>query len=180
MSLRPDHVRQESAGEPATAGGRRRRQNFAARLRANVQQPVDIEGSDSDDSSAASPAVPVVGALRPGSALKQRRAAGGAPDAAKAARELNSSGLAALANRDLDSARQSLENAAAIVQAGAGGAALRAAVHASLGCLLLRLGKIDRALAALSESALLLLAVPPEDFDADAALAARWAPRRAP
>jgi len=170
MSLRPDHVRQESAGEPATAGGRRRRQNFAARLRANVQQPVDIEGSDSDDSSAASPAVPVVGALRPGSA----------PDAAKAARELNSSGLAALANRDLDSARQSLENAAAIVQAGAGGAALRAAVHASLGCLLLRLGKIDRALAALSESALLLLAVPPEDFDADAALAARWAPRRAP
>ena len=85
MSLRPDHVRQESAGEPATAGGRRRRQNFAARLRANVQQPVDIKGSDSDDSSAASPAVPVVGALRPGSALKQHRAAGGAADAAKAA-----------------------------------------------------------------------------------------------
>ena len=151
------------------AGGNRR-QTFASRLRANVHQPLDIDGSDSDDSSS----LPVVGGRgwsRPGRANRPPSSA--AADATNAVRDLNDAGLAALAKRDLKSARQSLENAAGMVQHGAGGPALNAAVLASLGCTLLRAGHLDRAVVKLNEAVLALSGIAASDFDADAALAAR-------
>ena len=166
-------VSQERSGTPGAGGNRR--QTFASRLRANVHQPVDIDGSDSDDNSTEpSPSLPVVGGRgwsRPGSASRPPSSA--AADATNAVRDLNQAGLAALAKRDLKSARQSLENAAGMVQHGAGGPALKAAVLASLGCTLLRAGQLDKAVGKLNDAVLALSGIAASDFDADAALAAR-------
>lgn len=176
-SVSTERTQEPSGGSP----GRKRRQSFASRLRANVHQPLEIDGSDSDSNSTdPSPSLPVVGgrgwsrpgtSSRPGSAT--RRPSSGAADAANAVRDLNAAGLAALAKRDLPSARQSLENAAGMVQHGAGGPALKAAVLASLGCTLLRAGQLDKAVGRLSDAVLALSGIAASDFDADAALAAR-------